>query len=124
MLTKFFRYPEKSVRDWIVDNEVRFVGESLTHTVLLSLFPFFLTLIVLFLSRDVLTLQHCRSQNKTDLECYYLPLSKCTIKDALRSASGEVQTLQMPLTINDDPSTRVNTTYEDHIIKVAAGQKK
>ena len=31
----------------------------------------------------------CTSQNKTDLECYYEPLSKCTIHDALADVDGE-----------------------------------
>ena len=32
--------------------------------------------------------QLCTSQNKSDLECYYEPLSKCTIQDALSDVDG------------------------------------
>lgn len=34
--------------------------------------------------------QHCKSQNKVDLECYYEPISKCTIHDALKNDSGDL----------------------------------
>ena len=32
--------------------------------------------------------QFCLGQKKSDLECYYEPLSKCTIRDALSSRYG------------------------------------
>ena len=35
--------------------------------------------------------QHCKSQNKVDLECYYEPISKCTIHDALKNDQGGQQ---------------------------------
>jgi hypothetical protein len=35
----------------------------------------------------------CREQNKIGLDCFYEPLSKCTIKDALFSLSGDVNSL-------------------------------
>ena len=34
-------------------------------------------------------IQLCTSQNKTDLECYYEPLGKCTFQDALASEDGK-----------------------------------
>lgn len=62
-------------------------------------------------------LQHCKSQNKTNLECYYLPLSNCTLQDALKSTSGEIIPFEkLPSFNNDNPAT-----YEDLIIKGAAG---
>ena len=36
-----------------------------------------------------LPLQFCKNQNKTDLECYYEPLSRCTIQDALAGDDGK-----------------------------------
>ena len=38
--------------------------------------------------------QHCKSQNVTDMECYYEPLTKCTIADALRLPTGESVSIQ------------------------------
>jgi hypothetical protein len=38
--------------------------------------------------------QHCKSQNKVDLECYYEPISKCTIHDALKNDQGNQQELK------------------------------
>ena len=38
--------------------------------------------------------QLCKSQNKVDLECYYEPISKCTIQDALKNASGDAVELK------------------------------
>jgi hypothetical protein len=38
--------------------------------------------------------QHCKSQNKVDLECYYEPISKCTIHDALKNEHGDQRPLK------------------------------
>ena len=44
--------------------------------------------------------QHCRAQNKTDIECYYEPLSKCKIKDALATANGSTPLSGVPKVLN------------------------
>jgi hypothetical protein len=35
--------------------------------------------------------QHCRAQKKKDLDCYYEPLSKCTLEHALATPNGSVE---------------------------------
>jgi hypothetical protein len=35
--------------------------------------------------------QHCLAQNKSDLDCYYEPLSKCTLEHALATPNGPVR---------------------------------
>ncbi len=38
--------------------------------------------------------EHCQSQNKHNMECYTLPLSRCTMKDALHAMTKENLKLQ------------------------------
>jgi hypothetical protein len=54
--------------------------------------------------------QHCRSQNKTNLECYYEPWSSCTVLDALGPDAitilhrGPIRGIEW----NDSPSTALH----------------
>jgi hypothetical protein len=59
--------------------------------------------------------QLCRSQKKADLECYYEPLSKCTIHDAKRSNAGDVIDMKKIVHVGDiliGDEERIRKKYE------------
>lgn len=96
---------------------MRFVREWWIQVVFLSFLSF---LFRHSFSSDHFILQHCKSQNKTNLECYYMPWSKCTLKDALTSAAGEF------ISYEKQPTFKNHNFYnfEETIISRAAGEKK
>ena len=62
-------------------------------------------------------LQFCRSQNKTDLECYYEPLSKCTIHDALAGADGKQMEIDSITHVGDIIRGEEDTYMQNYISK-------
>ena len=111
------RTNENTVHPWMVTNEVwgyalvLFLWEVglIVHVLPLHLFPclallfpslplrYFTSHLFLFSTSPFSSLffdQLCKSQNKVNLECYYEPISKCTIQDALKNASGDAVELK------------------------------
>ena len=62
--------------------------------------------------------QHCRAQNKTDIECYYEPLSKCKIEDALATEDGSTPLSDVRKILN---IARHKNSELDKILKSYAG---
>jgi hypothetical protein len=112
-----FRHSAIPCHNWIIDNEVR--KRKVDSTCVFELFSisnpsYFLFRLFHFI------LQHCRSQNKNNLECYYLPWSKCTLQDALTSTNGEfIPYVKQPAFKNGDPAH-----YEQTILTGAVGENK
>ena len=86
-----------------------------------TLFHFTLLHFTLFSTSPIPTTsfnQLCRSQKKADLECYYEPLSKCTIHDAMRSNAGDVVEMKKIVHVGDiliGDEERIRKKYEGEL---------
>ena len=63
------------------------------------------------------SIQLCTSQKKSDLDCYYEPLSKCTIQDALAGADGKQVSIDDITHVGDIPRGEEDKYMQKYISK-------
>ena len=98
-----------------------------TQYLIVTYFSYFLifSYFLLTLKFRFLYTQFCRDQNKTDMECYFKPFSRCTLQDALASYTWEETVIETRRNLSSLPTVNFNQalgmTFEEQIKKEIEG---